>query len=369
MIFKLTLTKLFTNKLYSALILLSLSLSFSIYLTFNEAINDFSKRLKPELDSSVLVLGGSQNHLDTVFSTLHFKDKRIQTFPIGKISEFDRFGFSLPIFNKYSAHGKSIIGTNQDYFKLKSRSFLKGKPFLKLGECVIGFSVAEELNLTVGDTLISDSSADFDISKSVPVKMRVCGVLKKCGSADDDAIFTNLKTAWTLEGIGHEHKDDEEATTALVDLTKDKLVNFHFHGEESEFPVTSALLFTKHKQLKAEALALGQRNETPLQIIDPHSILKEVHESISGIHKLFYLIYGLVATAVLLAIFVFMIQSIHIRKVEKETYEALGLPATFHTKLILGEWIILSAVSVLFGFFLSLVLKPIIVYQISNLLN
>ena len=41
--------------------------------------------------------------------------------------------------------------------------------------------------------------------------MRVTGVLAATGTADDEAVFADIKTAWLIEGLAHGHDDVADA--------------------------------------------------------------------------------------------------------------------------------------------------------------
>ena len=47
----------------------------------------------------------------------------------------------------------------------------------------------------------------YDLSAEYPLKMRVTGILAPTGTPDDLAVFTDVKTAWVIDGIGHGHDD------------------------------------------------------------------------------------------------------------------------------------------------------------------
>ena len=81
-----------------------------------------------------------------------------------------------------------------DYFEFRNLKISEGRNLQFVGECVIGSSVAEELNLSPGDSIISSPENYFDLAGVYPLKMTVVGILGKSGSADDKAVFTDLKT-------------------------------------------------------------------------------------------------------------------------------------------------------------------------------
>jgi len=55
----------------------------------------------------------------------------------------------------------------------------------------------------------------FDLAGVYPLKMHVAGILEPTHSADDLAVFVDLKTAWIIQGLVHGHAD----LTEVIDPT------------------------------------------------------------------------------------------------------------------------------------------------------
>ena len=104
-----------------------------------------------------------------------------------------------------TARSRPIIGTTPDYFRQRGLAVRAGRLPILVGEAVLGATVARDLGLGPGDTLLSDYEKPYDISTTYPLKMHVSGVLAESGSPDDGAVFVDVKTAWVIEGIGHGH--------------------------------------------------------------------------------------------------------------------------------------------------------------------
>ena len=87
---------------------------------------------------------------------------------------------------------------------------------------VVGSRVAKDLNVGPGDHVVSSPESVFDLAGVYPLKMRVAGVLAYADTADDDAIFVDLKTSWVIQGLGHGHQDLARTTDEGVVLKRDK---------------------------------------------------------------------------------------------------------------------------------------------------
>jgi putative ABC transport system permease protein len=66
-------------------------------------------------------------------------------------------------------------------------------------------------------------------------------------------VFTDVKTAWVIAGIGHGHDDvvtaDAEgnitanaAITEVQRITPENIDSFHFHGAVSDYPLSAVLV-------------------------------------------------------------------------------------------------------------------------------
>ena len=63
---------------------------------------------------------------------------------------------------------------------------------------------------------MSDPENVFDLAGSYPIIMHVRGVLAPTGTADDGAVFVDIKTEWLIMGIMHGHQDVEKADPSLL---------------------------------------------------------------------------------------------------------------------------------------------------------
>ncbi len=69
----------------------------------------------------------------------------------------------------------------------------------RLGDCVLGSQVAKRLGLAIGDSLLTDRENILDIDGLYQLKMRVGRVMRSTQTADDQAVFVDLKTAWVVD--------------------------------------------------------------------------------------------------------------------------------------------------------------------------
>lgn len=208
---------------------------------------------------------------------------------------------------------------------------------------MIGCTVAESLKLGPGDSLLSDRENMLDIAGKYPLKMNVAGVLNATGTADDNAVFVDLKTAWVIDGFGHGHQelqnesDDAKiisrnknqvvasaAVLPYTEITDQNIDSFHFHGSDDDFPVSAILAFTDSE--KDNTILQGQYNETDsnFQFTRPAIVVRELISVMFRIKRFFDANATLIGVSTLLLLLLVMLLSAKLRTSEMETLFKIG---------------------------------------------
>jgi len=359
---RLTRKRLLSKKYSTTFLVMALSLSLAIFFTFKACMENYKNNLAEGSDKSVLVLGNSPDFMQIIQNSHFFNAGETSSFPIKLLREYEDFGEVIPVSNKFTAYEKPIVGLDRRYFRFKGLKVSEGEYFLKVGECVIGSECAKELNLSVGDSFVNDPSSSFDLSKSNPVKLKVCGILEKNSLPDDHTIFTNLKTTWVLEGIGHSHQpeEDDNVDSTITDLSSGPLEYLHFHGDENTYPLTGAILFPENDVTKAQLIAKSKNNKTSLTVVDPIEQIQQVFEKLAGIDSFFKLLFILMSISILLILGILIFQAASLRTKEKDTYFSLGIPKSFFYKSIFCEWILIIGLSISIASLITLIFKGLV---------
>lgn len=369
MIFRLTLKRLFSNKFNTIALVLALSLAIATYLTFQFAMKSFSEKLNFKDMDELLLVSKDQNHFNALRNTLLFKSESVPFIQVNEVNELNQFKPIL-VFNNYTAKKYPIIGIDDNFFSQTKLEFSQGRKFINLGECALGSYAAAKLKLSIGDTLITDTTSSFDVSKSNPVKLVVCGIIKTQNSPIDSGIFTSLKSAWTIHGIGHDHTENEESTISTpVDLSKGPTENFHFHGTQEEYPLTGALIYFKDGKEKADLLAVSQSGKFKFQIINPKETINKTLNRVANLDEFFKLIFKIVLVLLILLLAVLVYQTSSLRKSESEVYTALGIPRIFILKMAVCEWVLIFIICAFTGYMLSIILNDSIQKYVTALFS
>jgi putative ABC transport system permease protein len=251
-----------------------------------------------------------------------------------------------------------------------------GRHLALLGEVVVGHEAAEILGVGPGDSLLSEALNAYDPGQSFQLKMNVVGVLAPSQSPDDTAVFTDVQTAWVIDGIGHGHmevaggpasgvvdqnrsdQDNLVATGKLAtyqEITESNRDSFHFHGDQTDYPLTAVLFVPDSDKSRTLARARFAGSETR-DLVPPLAVVEELMDVIFRFKRLLDANFFVVTltTAVFLALIVVL--SVRIRKPEMETLSKIGCArsAEFWLQAIeLGYLIVLSVIvaAVLVGIF------------------
>jgi putative ABC transport system permease protein len=212
-----------------------------------------------------------------------------------------------------------------------------------LGECVLGSKAAEKLEADVGGSVVSSPESVFDIAGVYPLKMHVVGVLEPTFTADDEAVFVDLKTAWIVQGLVHGHQDmaapeaapgvlAREGDTIIAnasvvqytEITPDNIDSFHFHGSVDDYPI-SAVIAVPHDQ-KSGTILMGRYEapDEPMQILKPTTVIDELLGTIFTVQNFVVAGMLLVGVAALATASLVFILSLRLRKREIETMARIG---------------------------------------------
>ena len=323
------------------------SIMLIIYLPvgLNVLVDQSARQLTARADATPLLIGAKGSPLELTLNSLYFDSATPAFTEYGEVARVAETGLAtpIPLYVRFKSRGYPIVGTTLEYFEFRSFELAQGRPMAILGEAVIGAAAARELGVKPGDAVVSSPENVFDLAGVYPLKMSVVGVLEPTFSADDQAIFTDIKTGWIMQGLGHGHQDLQrrEASEAVLnrdgnrivanasvvqynEITKDNIDSFHFHGDNSAFPI-SALLAVPTDQ-KSGVILQGRYEDKDAsgQIVRPIDIITELLGTILTIQQFVIgavIIIGMATIAT--ASLVFML-SLRLRKREIVTITKIG---------------------------------------------
>jgi len=373
----------------SSILVLCLTITIFLPLVTAYSVTKVNNRLFERGDATPIVVGGKGSPFLLTFNSIYFRTTIKEKLAYKQFKELKANikGKVIPLHTFHTAKGVPVVGVSFDYFGFRGLNVAEGELPATLGEAVLGSNAAKALNSKTGGSVITDCESIYDISAEYPLKMHVSGVLEPSGTPDDNVIFTDIKTAWVIDGIGHGHEnlaatsfeaekfdksdpnqnpDDSvlfiEASEIVYnsrlkkynEITSENINTFHFHGDMSEFPL-SALIVNPSSYKEEVVDLLAELNLTKnLQAVRPSKVVNDIMEILLDIKKILdgYAILIFLTTAA----FMVLIISLQVRQRKDEMMILYRIGGGKHTvKALLGiEVLILLTISATLAFMASL---------------
>ncbi|QUJ76113.1 ABC transporter permease [Sulfitobacter albidus] len=308
-------------------------------------------------EATPLLLGSRGSQLDLTMAALYFSDERPDPVAMREVeSVWDSgLGVPIPVHTAFSSSGFRIVGTTLDYFDFRALTPADGRGLSILGDAVIGSDVASALGKGVGDTLVSAPENLFDLDGVYPLEMPIVGVLAPTNTADDQAIFVDIKTAWVIQGIGHGHEDVVTAadvaagTAALANaavvqyqrITEDNIDSFHFHGSQDDFPASAVIVVPNDTRSNTILKGRYLDSDLPTQMIEPAGVIQGLVDRIFRIKSLLDVVTAIIAVAAAAAVGLAVFLSYRLRARELGTAVKLGAQKGMVLKLLAAETVTL----------------------------
>lgn len=203
--------------------------------------NQFEKKFNSNIDGIDLVLGAQGSPLQLILSSVYQVDAPTGNIDYTEAEKWMDHPFvetAIPLAFGDNYRGFRIVGTTEDYLKKYDAKIQQGKIFNKNFEVVIGSTVAEKMQLKIGDTFYGShgDSEEGEVHKDHAYK--VVGIATKTEKVVDNLILCNIQSVWAMhdhghaEGEAHDHDEhdhhDDKATEETHDGHDD-----HMHDEES----------------------------------------------------------------------------------------------------------------------------------------
>lgn len=352
-------------------------------------VDQTAQQLLARAEATPLVIGAPGSPLELSLGSLYFRAKTPNTLPYAELRKLEQIGLAkaIPLYYRFHAQGYPIVGTSLDYLEYRQLRLADGRPVAMLGEALVGADVARQLQLNVGDAVISSPESVFDIAGVYPLKMSVVGILEPSFSPDDQGIFVDVKTSWVIQGLGHGHQDlaRKEARGQVLkkegnnlvanasvrqynEITADNIDSFHFHGDSNQHPL-SAIVPIPHDQ-KSATLLLGlyQEEIENLQIVRSTRVIGELLDTLFTVRD--YIVVGIAIVAIAtatIAVLVFFL-SLRLRQGERFTLARIGASRWQIHLLMATEIITVVLLSSFFAGLLILVTQQFGIQLLQQLL-
>ncbi len=355
------------NKIKTVILVFSIAVAVFLPLAVNLLVRDYQHDLLARANATPLVAGAPGSRLDLVLHALYFRGKSAHDLEMADVNAINGSGLAmgLPILNKHEAHGLPIVGTSLEYFDFRGLRVADGTGITRLSDCLLGATAAKQLGLRPGDKLMSDPENVLDLAGSYPIIMHVKGILAPTGTADDGAVFVNIKTEWLILGIMHGHQDVVTADPSLLlgrdssnnivanaalptyqEVTSSNAASFHWHGDPATFPVSAIIVVPHDDESSAILRGRYQDPKATVQLLVPKQVVAETLDLVFRVKHFFdaqSLLVG-VMTVLLLALVVLL--SLRLRRGEMETMFKIGCARSMIFSMQATEIVIVVIVGV-----------------------
>ncbi len=301
------------------------------------------QRLMARARSTPVLLGHKGNEFDLVMNALYFRGQVRDPIPMRARDRVAAMGYgtAVPLYVAYTAAGAPLVGTSLSYFEVRGLELREGRMPAVLGEAVAGARVAADFDLSPGDKLRTDLTNLYNLAGSYPLVLRITGVLAPSDTPDDDALFTDVKTTWVLDGSIHGHAEvtradalnpdaeqgeNLEATAAVFivsEIDESNLDSFHLHGEQGDAALSSVLVVPRdaraHDQLLGD-YALEER----YQAVIPEQVVGTILGIVLRVREGLELYFGLVAASTAAFFGLVIVLSLRLRRAELHLMRRLG---------------------------------------------
>ena len=360
------------HRIKTAILVASITLIVFLPAGLQVMVSRTAEQLAARARSTPLIVGRRGSALELALSSLYFESKSPEALRMAQAARIRDTGFAkaIPLHVRFRARRQPIVGTTLDYFAFRGLRVARGRQMALLGECVVGADAAIALETGPGGSIVSAPENIFDLAGVYPLKMGVVGVLARTFSPDDEAVFTDVKTAWVIEGLAHGHEALKEgeilsreggkqvanaSVLQYTEITPKNIDTFHFHGDPAEFPVT-AILAVPHDP-KSKALLMGRylSRDEPCQIVEPVAVMDDLIATVVKVRSYVVAVVVLVSSSTLVSAVLVFLLSLRLRRREMETMSKIGCSRWNVASLLVCEILIVVALSVVLAAGLAVV--------------
>ncbi len=360
-LFYLTLKSIFSRKLTSILLIVSIGLSSMLLIGVQKIKNSAKESFSHSISGTDLIVGARSGDIQLLMYTVFRQGQPVANVSwesIDAIQGMSEVDWLVPILLGDSHRGFPVMGTSIDYFdryrygKKQHLSFKVGVPFQQPYDVVLGSEVAKKYRYTLGDTLyLSHGISNSNLALHKNKVFTVVGILNPTGTPVDQTLHIPLEGFTAL----HINSKDEAAIQDIrannLDLTP-RSVTGCFIGVTSKFSI-----FTLQRRI------MNWESE-PLMAILPGVALSRLWSSIRTVDTAFFIITILVTVIAFIGLLLALFISLQQRKRELAILRTLGAHPMQISMMLILESLIITVLGVVFGIGLIMVVglffKPIL---------
>ncbi len=244
-IFKLSYRNMTSRPLSTALSLILLTLGVGIIALLLQINHHIQQQMENNVQGIDMVVGAKGSPLQLILSAVYHIDAPTGNIPLHEAEELldNRLVASgIPLSYGDSYKGYRIVGTNHKYPQLYEASVTIGRLWQKPFEVTVGATVAENLNLGVGDTFVGSHGMTDGGEVHKEHSYQVVGILSYTNSVLDQLIITATESVWEVHHHYEEGAEQPSETTEHHDHPAQGGKNHTEEEHEDQKEITAMLI-------------------------------------------------------------------------------------------------------------------------------
>ena len=295
---------------------LSVVIACSVALLAYNISNQVSEGIVNTAANYDMIIGPSGSATQLAMNTMFFTDKPLGTIPWSVIDDLNQSGLvnaAIPFSMGDSYNDAPIVGTSPAL--LEGKKLDAGDMFAQSGDAVVGWSVAHQYGLSVGDELVTSHGLSGNGTAHADAPLVITGILGRTYTAYDNAVFTTCETIWAL----HDHGDGEEAHEEEEMHDEEEA---HEHAEQGEV----CAVLVRSKGLNAYSTLMSAYSDSAEYLaINPNTVLREVLENVDLSRKIVYILCAVILVMNLFVISVIALLNMYDSRQEIALMRLIGI--------------------------------------------
>lgn len=323
-----------------------------------------NKQLKNHFENNLakidLILTAKGSPLQSILCNLYHIDAPTGNIKINSIKPFLNRSHpiiksALPLSLGDNAHGFRIVGTTREFLDWYQLILSTGEIFTMNLDAVIGYEVAQSMNLRIGDHFQSGHGLvnEDDATHLHDNEFTVTGILKKSGQVADRLIFTPLSSYWLIHDTHHDTPSTEDSHDHDHDHHGHPTV-IHIDSLSTIDESISSLLI-RFKSRNIQTLNFGRliNENTDIMSANPAIEMNRLYEITGSVSDVLLYIAMLITLVSALSILISLLQAAHERKKEFAVMRLSGIQPSYIFFNVLFEGLITVIVGFLLGFMIA----------------
>ena len=350
---------------FISLALLTLGIGIiSLLLQLNSLIKD---QMDNNLRGIDMVVGAKGSPLQLILSSVYHVDSptgNISYKEAEKISNNRMVGSSIKLLYGDNHKGYRIVGTEKKFIDLYKGVFKEGKEWEKPFEVIVGSKVHKNLNIKIGDKLVSSHGLRETGESHEDQSFEVVGLLEPSNSVIDQLIITSPESVWDIHDTHNHNDSNDNFENENKHDHEHENEHDHEHDEYDDKEITAMLI--KFSSPMNIIQFPRQINETTnLQAAVPSYEISRLFKLFGfGIDTISYLAYLIIIVSGF-SLFINLFNAMNERKYEMALIRTIGATRFQLSSMIILESLILT----LLGFGLGLLFSRFGVMFVSSLME